>query len=160
MLDKYDGLTGGTFFSAEHRAIVEKNLPAGNDDNLPYQIPILVNGKPYLEEVKAVRFTKDASFAAVVFMLKDGTSEVMLYRLYDKSGRNLITDKQARKPLRTFKVEQSKKMGNVIDLFLFKQQTSAEDYQVNLYLLLERGIIYYANIEKRVDPQIKMEDPS
>jgi len=84
----------------------------------------------------------------------------MLYRLYDKSGRNLITDKQARKPLRTFKVEQSKKMGNVIDLFLFKQQTSAEDYQVNLYLLLERGIIYYANIEKSVDPQIKMEDPS
>jgi len=84
---------------------VEKNLPAGNDDNLPSQIPILVNGKPYLENVAAVRFTKDASFAAVVFALKDGTSEVMLYRLYDKSGRNLVPDKQARKPVRTFKVD-------------------------------------------------------
>ena len=76
----------------------------------------------------------------------------MLYRLYDKSGRNLVPDKQARKPVRTFKVDQSKKMGNVIDLFLFKQQTSAEDYQVNMYLLLERGIIYYPAVEKRVDP--------
>ena len=84
----------------------------------------------------------------------------MLYRLYDKSGRNLVPDKQARKPVRTFKVDQSKKMGNVIDLFLFKQQTSAEDYQVNMYLLLERGIIYYPAVEKRVDPQIKMEDQS
>jgi len=43
-------------------------------------------------------------------------------------------------------------MGNVIDLFLFKQQTSSEDYQVNMYLLLERGIIYYPAVEKRVDP--------
>jgi hypothetical protein len=51
-------------------------------------------------------------------------------------------------------------MGNVIDLFLFKQQTSSEDYQVNMYLLLERAIIYYPAIEKRVDPQIKMEDQS
>jgi len=76
----------------------------------------------------------------------------MLYRLYDKSGRNLVPDKQARKPVRTFKVEQSKKMGNVIDLFLFKQQTTAEDYQVNMYLLLERGIIYYPAVEKRADP--------
>jgi len=64
-----------------------------------------VNGKPYLENVSTIRFTKDASFAAVVFALKDGTSEVMIYRLYDKSGRNLIPDKQARKPVRTFKVE-------------------------------------------------------
>jgi hypothetical protein len=132
--------------------MVDKNTAAGDDEEQPYQIPILVNGKPYLENVSTIRFTKDASFAAVVFALKDGTSEVMLYRLYDKSGRNLVPDKQARKPVRTFKVEQSKKMGNVIDLFLFKQQTTAEDYQVNMYLLLERGIIYYPAVEKRADP--------
>jgi len=29
-----------------------------------------------------------------------------------------------------------------------------------MYLLLERGIIYYPAVEKRADPQIKMEDQS
>ncbi len=121
-----------------------------------------MNGKPYLEDVSAVRFTKDASFAAVVFALKDATSEVMLYRLYDKSGRNLIPDKTARKPIRTFKVDQNqtKRMGNVIDVFIFKLATSADDYHVHMYLLLERGIIYFPEISKNLNPQIKMEDSS
>lgn len=37
----------------------------------------------------------------------------------DKSGQ-LIPEKSSRKPIRDFKVELSKKMGNVIDLFIFK----------------------------------------
>lgn len=103
--------------------MVDKNAAVGDDSQLPYQIPILVNGKPgYLEntEVKAIRFTRDASFSAVVFGMRDGSSEVLLYRFYDKSGKNLIADRQARKPVRTFKVEQKKSLGSVIDIFLFK----------------------------------------
>jgi len=120
-------------------------------------VPILVNGKPYLENVSAVRFTKDSALAAVVFTLKDGSGEVMLYRLFDKSGQNLMPEKTVKKPVRTFKVHDCKKMGNVIDLFIFKQIVN-DEVQYNMYLLLERGILYYPAVEKRSDPIIRMDE--
>lgn len=77
------------------------------------------NGKFLVDPVTAVRFSQDASMAAVVFA-RDGVNYVYLYRFMDKSG-NLISEKVSRKPCREpFKVEQTKKMGNVIDLFIIK----------------------------------------
>ena len=117
----------------------------------------MVNNKPYLEEVSAIRFSKDAALAAVVFKLKDGNGEVMLYRFFDKSGSNLVPEKTVKKPIRSFKVPECKKMGNVIDLFIFKQ-TVNDEFQYNMYLLLERGILYYPAIEKRAEPVVRMDE--
>jgi len=80
----------------------------------------------------------------------------MLYRLFDKQG-NLRSERDVRKPVRTFNVNECKKMGRVIDIFIFKQIVN-DEMQYNLYLLLERGILYYPNIEKRAEPVIKMDE--
>jgi len=81
----------------------------------------------------------------------------MLYRMFDKSGQNLIGEKKVRSAIKTWTVPECKKMGKVIDLFIFKQLVNDES-QYNMYLLLERGILYYPNIEKSVgSPQIKMD---
>lgn len=110
-----------------------------------------------METVAAVRYSKDSALAAVVFTLKDGVGEVMLYRLFDKSGLNLIPEKTVKKPIRTFKVNECKKMGPVIDLFIFKQIVN-DEVQYNMYLILERGILFYPAIEKRADPIIRMDE--
>ena len=48
-------------------------------------------------------------------------------------------------------------MGNIIDLFLFKQIVN-EEIQYNLYVLLDRGILYYPTVEKRADPIARMDE--
>ena len=74
----------------------------------------------------SVRFSKDAALAAVVLKSKkNGDVSVYLYRLFDKAG-NLVPEKNVTKPLRTFKVEEAKRMSNVIDLFIFKQVINDE----------------------------------
>ena len=50
-------------------------------------------------------------------------------------------------------------MGNVIDLFIFKQVIN-DEVQYNMYLLLEKGILYYPAIEKRVELIIRMDETS
>ena len=68
----------------------------------------------------SVRFSKDASLAAVVLKSKStGDVTLYLYRLINRAG-NLIPERIVSKPLRTFKVDESKRMGNVIDVFIFK----------------------------------------
>ena len=84
-------------------------------------IPILQDNKPYVNSnITAVRFSKDAALSAVAFELKDGVGRIMLYRIFDKQG-NLRPERDVRKPLRTFDVSECKKMGRVIDIFIFKQ---------------------------------------
>lgn len=154
---KYDGLTGGTIWSKSYQDQLNLNANRGDDEKQPFQVPILVNNKPYLEQVAAVRFSKDAALAAVAFTLKDNVGQIMLYRMFDKSGLNLMPEKSVRKPVRTFLVNECKKMGNIIDLFLFKQMINDEP-QYNMYLLLERGVLYYPAIEKRNEPQVRMDE--
>lgn len=83
---KYDGLTGGTIWSKSYQDQLNLNANRGDDEKQPFQVPILVNNKPYLEQVAAVRFSKDAALAAVCFTLKDNVGQIMLYRMFDKSG--------------------------------------------------------------------------
>jgi hypothetical protein len=110
-----------------------------------------------MEEVSAVRFSKDAALAAVAFSLKDTSGQIMLYRMFDKTGQYLLGEKKVRSAIKTWTVPECKRLGKVIDLFIFKQLVNDES-QYNMYLLLERGILYYPNIEKSVSsPQIKMD---
>lgn len=120
-------------------------------------IPILQDNKPYVNSnITAVRFSKDAALSAVAFELKDGVGRIMLYRIFDKQG-NLRPERDVRKPLRTFDLSECKKMGRVIDIFIFKQVVN-DEMQYNMYLLLERGILYYPNIEKRAESVVKMDE--
>lgn len=154
---KYDGLTGGTIWSPNYQNLVKSgNSPMGDDERQPYMIPILVGDKPYVNvNVTAVRFSKDAALAAVAFELKDGVGQVMLYRLF-KNG-NLRPERDVRKPVRTFNVNEGKKMGKIIEMFIFKQMVN-DEMQYNMYVLLEKGILYYPNIEKRAEPVVKMDE--
>lgn len=43
----------------------------------PRMIPIYYNGKPYLDEIKAFRVSKDGAVAACVLK----TNEIMIYRV-------------------------------------------------------------------------------
>ena len=93
----------------------------------------------------------------MAFQLKDNIGQVLIYRFFDKTGVNLVPEKQAKKAVRTLNVEQCRKMGPIIDLFIFKQIVN-DEVQYNMYLLLERGILYYPAIEKQKDPIVKMDE--
>jgi hypothetical protein len=150
-------LTGGTIWSPSYQNLVKSGTERGDDEKQPYMIPILQDNKPYVNSnITAVRFSKDAALSAVAFELKDGVGRIMLYRIFDKQG-NLRPERDVRKPLRTFDLSECKKMGRVIDIFIFKQVVN-DEMQYNMYLLLERGILYYPNIEKRAESVVKMDE--
>jgi hypothetical protein len=149
---QFSSLTGGTIWSKGYQEIISVNNARGDDEMQPFQVPILVNNKPYKEQVSSVRFSKDAALAGVAFSLKDNLGQVMIYRLFDKSGQNLISEKNVRKPVKTFTIPDCKTMGPIIDLFIFKQHLN-DEVQYNMYLLLEKGILFYPAIEKQVQQQ-------
>lgn len=97
----------------------------GSDDKIPFMVPIMMNNKSYKENVTAVRFSKDAVMAGVAFSLKDSVGQVLLYRMFDKAG-HLISEKSVRKPIKVFTIPDCKAMGNIIDLFIFKQHLNDE----------------------------------
>jgi hypothetical protein len=76
-------------------------------------VPIMLKDKQYYgEPIVAVRFSKDGMYCGCVFAPKEKDyDEVMLFRLFDKTGVSLLPEKQARKPVRTFRVPEVKKYG-------------------------------------------------
>jgi hypothetical protein len=101
-----NSLTGGTYWSKNYQELLQSNSSVGDDQRQPYQVPILDKGKPISDEVQAVRFSKDASLAAVVLKSKSsGDATLYLYRLLTRSG-NLIPERSVSKPLRTFRVDE------------------------------------------------------
>lgn len=75
-------------------------------------IPIIYNGKPYLEGIKAFRVSKDGALAGLVMK----NNEIMIYRvsknihlyiqLLDNKG-DYINEKTAQKPIKILKVKES-----------------------------------------------------
>jgi len=76
--------------------------------------------------------------------------------MFDKSGQYLINEKNVKKPIRTLIVKDCQRMGRIIDLFIFKQFIN-DEMQYNMYLILERGILYYPAVEKGANPVAKFE---
>lgn len=76
--------------------------------------------------------------------------------MYDKNG-HLVSEKNVRKPIKTINIPDCKMMGQIVDLFIFKQIAN-DEAQYNMYIILERGILYYPAIEKsqQQQPQVKM----
>jgi len=113
-----------------------------------------------------VRFSKDGQIAGAAFMptTKNSSQEgkVFIYRMYDpQNPQNLKPEKQAQIPIKntTLQVKECATMGKIIDLFIFKQQLLNSDKpQYNMYLILEKGILYYADIESGSQKNIKIEE--
>ena len=80
------GINGGTIWSPQFQNALEKGN-RGSDEIIPFMVPIMLNRKPYQEQITAVRFSKDGQMAGAAFMpaTKNSNQEgkVFLYRLYD-----------------------------------------------------------------------------
>mmetsp|Transcript_8897 Transcript_8897/g.6644 ORF Transcript_8897/g.6644 Transcript_8897/m.6644 type:complete len:119 (+) Transcript_8897:444-800(+) len=93
------GLTGGTYFQKVAPLIPgqEQQMMMGE---MPRMIPVLYNNKPYLEEIKAFRVSRDGIMAACVLK----SNEILIYRFFDAKGE-FIPEKNAAKPVKVLKIK-------------------------------------------------------
>ena len=66
-------MTGGTVW--QKQSLIQSTEPVQGES--PKMIPIYYNGKPYLDQIKAFRVSKDACIAAIALK----TNEIMIYRV-------------------------------------------------------------------------------
>mmetsp|Transcript_14535 Transcript_14535/g.14145 ORF Transcript_14535/g.14145 Transcript_14535/m.14145 type:complete len:97 (-) Transcript_14535:325-615(-) len=81
----------------------------------PRMIPIMINNKPFLDDIKAFRVSQDGVMAALVMK----NNEILIYRFFDSKG-DFVSEKNAQKPVKTLKIKEAQYQ-DVIDLFIFKR---------------------------------------